>query len=452
MGPCSTRWPAVAGRCPVDGRSLPTVPSAAAGAAQLPVRAAALLGGARRVRCRATVRARRGAPNHAVPRTTRRARARPRAAGNRPALGTATWRPARSRQVVAGCGETCSASADRRAHDNFFELGGHSLLATRFVARLRDPLGVGAAAGDGLRDTDRRRDRGRAPETGAGPATAAPQPAVPQPTPSIPRADGGRRAGPALLRPAPAVVPRPARTSRPLHRADRVAARREPRRRVLRAALANASSRHESLRTVFPSDGDGDPVQRVLPTGADLPIAADGSTYRRPCPSSRGATGGPGYAALAAESDARSTWPSGPLFRAGCCCGHRRDRHVLSLTMHHTVSDGWSLGVLIAASWPRSTTRSWPVGPPRCPSCPSSTRDYARWQRAAGVDGRLREQLALLARAARRGGRRRWSCPPTGRARPCRRFRGAVGVRSCSAAADRRRCASSAGGPAPPCS
>ena len=56
------------------------------------------------------------------------------------------------------------------------------------------------------------------------------------------------------------------------------------------------------------------------------------------------------------------------------------DEHVLLLvTMHHIVSDGWSMGVLIREL--AALYAAYPGRPIRCPPLPIQYADYAVWQR-----------------------------------------------------------------------
>ncbi|AYN38048.1 amino acid adenylation domain-containing protein [Streptomyces dangxiongensis] len=152
---------------------------------------------------------------------------------------------------------------------------------------------------------------------------------------------------------------------------------------ALHAALGALVARHESLRTTFDSvDGHG--VQRVRPPqGVPLPVRdlshlTDGERE-------------PALRALLAEERSRPfDLREGPLLRAGLVrlTGHD---HVLTLTLHHIVTDGWSTSVLLGdlAHLYRSE-----LGFARheLPPLPVQYADYAHWQRtagAAGADGQL---------------------------------------------------------------
>jgi len=107
---------------------------------------------------------------------------------------------------------------------------------------------------------------------------------------------------------------------------------------ALREALDALAARHPSLRTVFPEAG-GVPVQRVLPP-SPVPFAVeDLSGSGEEAPEERARTW--------AGEEARRPFDlaSGPLFRAALArLGD--DDHLLTLSLHHAVCDGWSAGVL----------------------------------------------------------------------------------------------------------
>jgi hypothetical protein len=108
-----------------------------------------------------------------------------------------------------------------------------------------------------------------------------------------------------------------------------------------RAALARALDRiverHEALRTTF-AQVDGVPEQRIAPADAgfhlvehDLGGAADAAAELE--------------RVMARETRAPFDLERGPLIR-GRLVRLADDDHLLLLTLHHIVSDGWSMSVL----------------------------------------------------------------------------------------------------------
>jgi amino acid adenylation domain-containing protein len=107
---------------------------------------------------------------------------------------------------------------------------------------------------------------------------------------------------------------------------------------VLQQSLEAIVRRHETLRTTF-SVFEGEPVQVIAPSlKLSLPVV-DISQFSE---SER-----ENEALRLAATDARTPFDlgRGPLFRPTLIRLEERD-HVLLLTMHHIVSDGWSVGVL----------------------------------------------------------------------------------------------------------
>ncbi|WP_229900359.1 condensation domain-containing protein, partial [Streptomyces capoamus] len=101
-----------------------------------------------------------------------------------------------------------------------------------------------------------------------------------------------------------------------------------------RAALAEALTavvaRHEALRTTF-EETDGRPVQRVHPAGpVPVPVRDAGDLD----------------ADLLAEYSRPFDLRQGPLLRA-LLLRESATAHVLLLTAHHIVTDGWSMGVVL---------------------------------------------------------------------------------------------------------
>ena len=105
-------------------------------------------------------------------------------------------------------------------------------------------------------------------------------------------------------------------------------------REALRAALLALLRRHPSLRTVFERAGD-QPVQRVRPEPALALEVRDAAGW----------TEAEVSAALHGESQRPFDLERGPLLR-GLLLATARD-HVLLLTLHHLVHDGWSLWILL---------------------------------------------------------------------------------------------------------
>jgi non-ribosomal peptide synthetase component F len=150
------------------------------------------------------------------------------------------------------------------------------------------------------------------------------------------------------------------------------------RRPVTRSALERAVNelvrRHEILRTTFRVI-DGEPMQVIAPS-LSLPVAYSdlGATAEDQKEAAAG-----NLAFLDATCPFRLS--EGPLIRVGL---HRlRDTdHLLLISMHHIVSDGWSIGVLFrelnALYSAFSTGRSSPL-----PALRVQYADFAQWQRQA---------------------------------------------------------------------
>ena len=180
---------------------------------------------------------------------------------------------------------------------------------------------------------------------------------------------------------------------------------------ALGATLNEVVRRHESLRTTFSETGAG-PVQVVAPA---LAVAVPVIDLRALPPAAREAE-----AALwsAAEVERPFDLASGPLLRLLALRRGGREWSVV-FNLHHIVSDGWSIGVLIreiAALYP-----AFRAGRPSpLPELPLQYADFTVWQRGFLAGGPALERAArLLAAAARRARPRCRSSPPTGRARPC---------------------------------
>ncbi|MEQ1514817.1 MAG: amino acid adenylation domain-containing protein, partial [Lysobacteraceae bacterium] len=261
-------------------------------------------------------------------------------------------------------------------HDHFFELGGHSLLAVQLASRLREAYGV---------EMPLRMLFG---------------------TPTLAALAAALPAADTTARPEPALVPVARDRRLPLslaqqrlwfvERFDRQASLSYHLPLALRlmgvldvdalkASLARIWERHEVLRSFFPDDG-GVPYLDFLDRPFVLP-EQDLSTL-------------PGDARSAAfdeialhEARAPFDFARGPLIRARLL-RLDSDDHVLLVTMHHVISDGWSLAVLVrelGALYPAfHMGHSDPL-----PPLPVQYADYALWQRERMHGERLERDMAF---------------------------------------------------------
>jgi amino acid adenylation domain-containing protein len=155
---------------------------------------------------------------------------------------------------------------------------------------------------------------------------------------------------------------------------------------ALRGSFDALVARHESLRTVFRANADGLAEQVVLER-IELDVhelqasdAADAQRHARPI------------------TDAPFDLTQGPLLRVALIHlpgpdEEQTDEHVLVVVMHHIVSDGWSMQVIVdefAAQYRARVQGHAPVLEP----LPIQYADYAAWQRAWLEAGEKDRQLA----------------------------------------------------------
>ncbi len=255
--------------------------------------------------------------------------------------------------------------------DSFFDLGGHSLLATQLVSRVRETVGVelpvrrifeAPTLAGFARQVEEARSRGELP-------AVPPVRPVPRGTGELPLSFAQERlwfldqlepGSPAYVMPAAILL----------------AGRLDP--PSLAASLAEIVRRHEALRTTF-GTVSGRPRQVVARRSSlALPAIDLGSlpvARRRP------------EVERWARAEARRPFDlaRGPLLRV-VLLRLAAEEHVVLFAMHHIVSDGWSMGILVRELGAIYAAIAAGVGgvagrPSPLPELPVQYADFALWQR-----------------------------------------------------------------------
>ena len=146
---------------------------------------------------------------------------------------------------------------------------------------------------------------------------------------------------------------------------------------ALARSLRAIMQRHETTRTTF-TTVDGALVQVVAPAATEAPNAPSLPLLDLTAlPEATRA----GAMRTLASAEARRPFDlaRGPLLRAGLL-RLGPDEHVLLVTMHHIVSDGWSMGVLVRELVALYAAYTGGV-PAALPELPIQYSDYAHWQR-----------------------------------------------------------------------
>ncbi|MFJ2708732.1 amino acid adenylation domain-containing protein [Streptomyces sp. NPDC087428] len=244
--------------------------------------------------------------------------------------------------------------------DHFFHRGGHSVLGTRLISRIRRAFGVQL----GVKDLFRNPTVLALSECVTAGSGELPRPALmPEERPErVPLSSAQQRLwfldqmeGPS----ATYNIPLALRLKGALDQ------------RALALALTDLTTRHEGLRTVFPTH-QNIPYQHVLPpTTTDLPLIStteDALTAQ--------------LAALSAATFDLAVQP--PIRTHLLSLGEQE--HILLVVIHHIASDGWSNGPLfrdLATAYAARTEGTAPAWEP----LPVQYADYSLWQqRLLGSD------------------------------------------------------------------
>lgn len=152
---------------------------------------------------------------------------------------------------------------------------------------------------------------------------------------------------------------------------------------ALERSIQSITDRHEMFRTTFPLENE-QPVQWIAPSLEVALIVEDLTPFAE--------TNEAVEAVVREETRRPFDLSNGPLLRAKLLRTNTEE-HLLLLTMHHIVSDGWSLGVMqreledfyVSFTSGRESD---------LPGLDAQYADYVLWQRERMQDGRLEPQLA----------------------------------------------------------
>ena len=260
---------------------------------------------------------------------------------------------------------------------NFFALGGHSLLATQVVARIAQQLGLTV----GLRTLFEK------PTIAQLAATVATTVATSEPTSARPLLVPVDRRGALPLSFAQQRLwligqLDPASSGYSIPGALRLTGQLDG--VALERALNGLVARHESLRTIFAMQDD-EPVQIIQPVAA-LPLTLVDLRHlpqgeREPAAQQQAA------AAMSAPFDLGV----GPLLR---CTLYQLadDEAILFVLMHHIITDGWSIPILLGEVAELYTAQVQGISA-ALPPLPIQYADYAHWQRTWLQGAALQSQI-----------------------------------------------------------
>ena len=245
-------------------------------------------------------------------------------------------------------------------NDNFFELGGHSLLAITMIGRLRETLGLEVEIG-GVFEYSRLSEL-------AGKISGGREAQLPP----ITKADRKQPLPLSYAQQRLWFLAQMKAVSEVYHIPFGVRLVGKLDRHALGLALDRLVQRHEALRTTFVVV-DGEALQRIAAVEDSHFLLRDHDLRQQADPE-RGLR-----QIYEEEAHASFDLEAGPLIR-GRLIRQREDQYALLITMHHIVSDGWSVAVLLneLSVLYRAFARgeSDPL-----PELAVQYPDYAMWQR-----------------------------------------------------------------------
>ena len=245
-------------------------------------------------------------------------------------------------------------------NDNFFELGGHSLLAITMIGRLRETLGLEVEIGDVF-------EHSRLSEL-AGKISGGREAQLPP----ITRADRTQRLPLSYAQQRLWFLAQMKTASEVYHIPFGMRLVGKLDRHALGLALDRLVQRHEALRTTFVVV-DGEPVQRIT--------SAQGSHFQLRDHDLRNHVDPEAGLRQLYEEEAHASFDleAGPLIR-GRLVRQQEDQYALLITMHHIVSDGWSIAMMLnelSILYQAFTSGA----PDPLPELAVQYPDYAVWQR-----------------------------------------------------------------------
>ena len=279
-------------------------------------------------------------------------------------------------EAVAGIWASVLRIEHIGVRDDFFELGGDSLQAVRAISRTTSALGLELALHELFADPTVE-------------AVAAKLMSATRARAPISR---GSRANPVALSPEQKriwFIDQMEGGSAAYYIQVALRLRGDLRVPALQAALDALVTRHETLRTTFVAVA-GEPVQQIAPEGRFFLQLVRANTLGHV----------EAEAAILKEAREEVALPfalsAGPLIRGKLLELSAHER-ILLITVHHTIADGWSIGVLVrelaALYRAQCEGESQPL-----PPLPVQYADYVQWLREWQTESLQDEQLAYWKR------------------------------------------------------